>query len=623
MGKDNNAVTEDVVDDTLSVDKVEEGRTGALTDNKDIYYGTDGKGGLIGDTNAAYDKAGSQFVIDPDDGFTSAAEMQIANQNASYQQTVTEIGQAKDQAQKDYTKEQTGSYVDYMKGIDPFGVNAEQMAAMGISQSGYNENSKVQAYVAYQNRVAVARESFNRIMLDYANQMERARIANDAAIAQIYASSAQQLAALEIERVAAVGQLVGQYQASANDINTRYDGLWKDTLDSIYKDKTFDEEVRMNNETIKQQNRDNIESTILTTGVIPSEAALEAAGMTMDEAKALQGRYQTETAAKQTTATNEAQQHVLALIQGGAKPTASQIEAAGWTQEYIDSLNALYNPTINKGQQNSTGVHITAPDVSRNVDAYLANDNMGGAEAYLSKMLKDGEISKEEYQELYYNMAMNNEVTVENIGTNIDMITKWKNSGKLSAADAASLTSYYYGQIGASSDKAGVKLERIEGGASDYYYKYKGTDYLTTYANIDSDTKSILNGIATGSGGKTPAHGTVVMYNGKLYVYDNHVTKHGFWGRRETANTWKEIYMDSAITGNGQTIKEALTKYSNTHEVASPEHSNNTWTSYKDAANAGFSNIMTEGEYARRGGSGTGTNSYAEYLAKMYKKYVG
>lgn len=549
-------ITEEIIDDTLSIEKVESDRTGALGENKEIYYGTDGNGGLIGDTTAAYDKAGSQFVIDPDDGFESASEMQIANQNASYQQTVNEIGQAKEQAQKDYTKEQTGSYVDYMKGVDAFGANAEQMAAMGLSRSGYNENSQVQAYVAYQNRVAVARESFNKIMLEYSNQMERARIANDSAIAQIYANSAQQLAALEIEKVAAVGQLVGQYQSAGNQINTRYDNLWKDTFD------------------VMLQNRNNIESTILTTGVIPSDEKLAAAGMTREEAEALQGRYQNEIANEQTTATNNAQKHILDLIQSGAKPTAEQIAAAGWTQEYVDSLNELYNPTIKKSQ-----------DITANVDAYLAQGDLSGAITYAEN--NKGEISTEEYQALYYNIALNSDVDASTIETCIDTITEWKNSGKLSATDARSLEAYYYSQLGTSSDKAGIKLERINEGrypglVNPADYTYKGRQYFVKNKEIESNTVSILNGIATGSGKKTPAHGTIVMYNGKLYAYDSHTLPSGFLNLgMTTATKWKPIEIDSVNIGSN-TVADELTKYFNTHKTATPEHSNNSTTKPHD-----------------------------------------
>jgi hypothetical protein len=522
-----NIVVEEIVDDTLPVDKVENDRQGALGENKEIYYGTDGSGGLIGDTTAAYDNAGSQFVIDPDDGFESAAEKQIASQNASYQQSLKEIGQLTEQAQKDYTKEQAGSYVDYMKGIDSFGVNAEQMAAMGLSRSGYNENSQVQAYVAYQNRVAVARESFNKIMLEYSNQMERARISNDAAIAQIYANSAQQLAALEIEKVAAIGQLVGQYQTSTNQINARYDSLWKDTLG------------------VMQQNRENIESTILTTGVVPSDEALSAAGMTREEAEALKGRYETSAKNEQNTATNNAQRHILDLIQSGGKPNPEQIKAAGWTQEYVDSLNELYNPTIVKSSQ-----------ISSTVDKYLADGNLDGAESYLDKMYKNKEIDQATYQEQYFNMALLHEVSVETLEASLDLITKWKNSGKITAADARSLEAYYYSQLGVSAQTAGITVTR-EGNS----YKYNGISY-SAYNFKEEHPKYVtaLNVIATGSGDKTPARGTVVMFNGRVYVYD--LIEYGI------GEGWR------CITGYKEDpLGDALRKYSNTHELSLPEHS--------------------------------------------------
>ena len=617
-------IVEDVVDDSLSVDKVEEGRASALTDNKEIYYGTDGTGGLIGDAKAAYDKAMSQFVIDPDDGFESAAEMQIANQNASYQQTLNEIGQAKEQASKDYTKEQAGSYVDYMKGIDPFGVNAEQMAAMGISRSGYNENSQVQAYVAYQNRVAVARESFNKLMLEYSNQMERARISNDAAIAQIYATSAEQLAALQIESVAAVGQLVGQYQTQQNNINTRYDNLWQHTwenvqrlnefnadeeqrgIDNAFKDRELTESERVHNETIKQQNRENIESTILATGIIPSEAALEAAGMTMEEAQALKGRYEDDKASKKITAQNEAQSHIIGLLQSGAPISKEQMEAAGWTQEDVDALNELYNPKIQKTSQ-----------ISSNVDTYLANGDVKGATSYAEK--NKGELSTDEYQGIYFNIA----TTLTDAEDFLEQIAKWKNSGKLSASDYASLTAYYYSQLGTSGKTAGVELtsagQTLSGGN---FYTYNGSKYASKNTIISSDKQDILNGIATGNNGKTPAHGTLVMYDGKYYVFDSFTEKTGFLGLggEKTESKWRELGWHS---GSNDTLKDALTTYSNTHEAAEPEHFSNPWSSYEDAAKDGVTSLLTEADWRKAPNRRQGTTTYQEYLDLMYKKYKG
>ena len=47
------------------------------------------------------------------------------------------------------------------------------------------------------------------------------------------------------------------------------------------------------------------------------------------------------------------------------------------------------------------------------------------------------------------------------------------------------------------------------------------------------------------------------------------------------------------------------------------------WTSYKDAANAGYSNIRTEHEFARGGSDKEKYGTYQAYLDAMYDKYVG
>ena len=79
--------------------------------------------------------------------------------------TIEKIEQQKDQANKDYIKEQQGAYIDWQKQSNQYGAGAEQMAAQGLHGTGYSESSQVQMYTAYQNRVAVGRETYNNAVL--------------------------------------------------------------------------------------------------------------------------------------------------------------------------------------------------------------------------------------------------------------------------------------------------------------------------------------------------------------------------------------------------------------------------------------------------------------------------
>ena len=133
--------------------------------------------GMIGNTDSYYNDL-KQATQDYE---TKQTELQQARTD----QTIKEINQNKEQAEKDYLKEQKASYADYAKQTNAYGANAEQMASAGLAGSGYSESSKVSMYNTYQNRYAVARESYNQAILNYNNQIAQAELANSIDLAEI------------------------------------------------------------------------------------------------------------------------------------------------------------------------------------------------------------------------------------------------------------------------------------------------------------------------------------------------------------------------------------------------------------------------------------------------------
>lgn len=106
-------------------------------------------------------------------------------QNEQTDFTIQQIEEQKEQAEKDYIKEQSGSYKDWQKQSDKYGVNAEQMASSGMKGSGYSESSQVAMYNQYQSRVTTAREVHNRSILTYDNNIKEARLQNSSILAEI------------------------------------------------------------------------------------------------------------------------------------------------------------------------------------------------------------------------------------------------------------------------------------------------------------------------------------------------------------------------------------------------------------------------------------------------------
>jgi hypothetical protein len=124
--------------------------------------------------------------------------------------TIEQIGQQKEQAEKDYTKEQAGAYVDWQKQSNEYGVNAEKMASAGLAGSGFSESSQVSMYNTYQNRVATARESYNKAVMNYDNAIKDARLQNNAALAEIAATALQQQLELSLQGFQYKNQLISE-----------------------------------------------------------------------------------------------------------------------------------------------------------------------------------------------------------------------------------------------------------------------------------------------------------------------------------------------------------------------------------------------------------------------------
>ena len=101
-----------------------------------------------------------QGMIDQSDSYYQGLQQNAQNwadKQSQLQQeqtdfTIEQIEQQKDQAHKDYLKEQSGAYKDWQKQSDQYGVNAEQMASSGMTNTGFSESSQVSMYNTYQNQ---------------------------------------------------------------------------------------------------------------------------------------------------------------------------------------------------------------------------------------------------------------------------------------------------------------------------------------------------------------------------------------------------------------------------------------------------------------------------------------
>lgn len=178
---------------------------------------------------------------------------QTKNQQAQSDLAIQKIEQTKEQAHKDYIKEQTGAYGDYLRQINPYGVEAEKMADAGLANSGYSEASRTNAYIAYQNRVATAREVYSRAVLNYDNSIAEARIQNNVLLAEIAYNTLQKSLELGLAGFQYKNTLLLEKAKEKRDINKTYHTYYQDVLDQINQENALAEEKRQADMANKRQ----------------------------------------------------------------------------------------------------------------------------------------------------------------------------------------------------------------------------------------------------------------------------------------------------------------------------------------------------------------------------------
>lgn len=216
--------------------QVEAGKQDALSQVTSTYDN------MIGETDKYY-----QDQIDAAKEW-STTQQQLQQEQTDF--TVEQINQQKEQAQKDYTKEQSGAYVDWQKQSNQYGAGAEQMAAQGLQGTGYSESSQVSMYNTYQNRVALARETFTKAVLNYDNAIKDAQLQNNAKLAEIAYQALQTQLELSLEGFQYKNQLLIEQTNQQREIDNEYHDRYLAVLNQMNTENALAEEVRQYNENL-------------------------------------------------------------------------------------------------------------------------------------------------------------------------------------------------------------------------------------------------------------------------------------------------------------------------------------------------------------------------------------
>lgn len=219
--------------------EVEADKQTALTEAEKTW------GGMINETDDHYQK-----LIDASREW---ADKQQEIQQANTDFALEKIGQEKQQAHKDYLKEQSGAYTDWQKESNKYGAGAEQMAASGLGNTGYSESSQVSMYNTYQNRVATARESYNKAVLNYDNAIKEAQLQNNSTLAQIAYEALQQELELSLQGFQYKNQLVTELANKKQEIDNTYYSRYQDVLSQMNTENALAEQIRQYNESMAYQ----------------------------------------------------------------------------------------------------------------------------------------------------------------------------------------------------------------------------------------------------------------------------------------------------------------------------------------------------------------------------------
>ncbi len=230
-----------------------------------------------------------KFYNEQIDATKAWEDKQLQLQQDSTDFAIEKIEQQKAETQKDYVKEQSGAYTDWQKQSNPYGVDAEKKATNGLTNTGYSESSKVAMYNAYQNRVAVARESMNKAMLDFDNDIKEAMLQNNVAKAEIAFQSLQQRLELSLQGFQNHNNLLLDKFNTKLQVKQYNDSRWQSILDNIYREQTLGLQKEQFEYGKAQDTKNNALNLILSG--VGNEQLYKEAGLSFELGEALKNSF--------------------------------------------------------------------------------------------------------------------------------------------------------------------------------------------------------------------------------------------------------------------------------------------------------------------------------------------
>lgn len=212
----------------------------------------------LAEVNATYDT----MINNTDQKYNSlideAKQYGQTQQELQQQQSdlaIEQVNQNKELAEKDYTKEQKGAYSSFTKATDKYGAVGERITSSGLAGSGYSETVQSSMYNTYQQRYAVAKESFTNAITNYNNSITQAQLSNSVALADIAYNTLQTQLSLALEAFQYKNTLLESRLSAQLSIENLYSGKYQDVLSQLNQEAALAEEQRQYNLSLAEQQR--------------------------------------------------------------------------------------------------------------------------------------------------------------------------------------------------------------------------------------------------------------------------------------------------------------------------------------------------------------------------------
>lgn len=154
------------------------------------------------------------------------------------------IEQQKEEARKNKETEEKKALNDYTAFINPYGYEAENLASRGLNNSGVSETSMLGGFNTYQNRLASANKALQSAILEYDNEINKARLENDATKAQNALNKLQMLLQNQ-ENYISNKNTISQNQLSNNqNLDSEYYNRYQTEYNNIQTEKAQEEAIR-------------------------------------------------------------------------------------------------------------------------------------------------------------------------------------------------------------------------------------------------------------------------------------------------------------------------------------------------------------------------------------------